>query len=130
MKYTLRKYIGKNVDVEKLKDLVVLFFEDEGFVVQETKVDGSRIVEARKGGILRTLLSSDKCIKVIIKGEPNDVEVFMGVGKWVPEEEREAKKELSVNPLKVFIDIPESLWAYEIEHHLWVNIEKNVEMGF
>ena len=69
MRYTERQYIGKNVDVEKLKDLIVLFFEDEGFVVQETKLGGARIVEARKGGILRTLLSTDKCIKVVIKGE-------------------------------------------------------------
>ncbi|MGP6238973.1 hypothetical protein ACNF40_00970 [Cuniculiplasma sp. SKW4] len=130
MRYTSRQYIGKNVDVEKLKDLVVLFFEDEGFVVQESKVGSIRIVEARKGGILKTLLSTDKCIKVIIKGEPNDVEVTMGVGKWIPADQDDGKKDGSVAASKVFVEVPESLWAYEIEHHLWVNIETNVEMGF
>ena len=60
MKYAQRDYVGKNANLDKLETLVEDFFKEEGFRLQSSKHPNGYIIQAKKGGIFRTLLAGDR----------------------------------------------------------------------
>ncbi len=129
MRYTSRIYLDESVELQKLGNTVVGFFKEEGFLTQMFTIDHMKVIQAKKGGILRTLLSTNKALTTVIRGEPNKIEIFLGVREWIDEKDEISLKGSIKNPMKYFDPVPESLWAYEIEHHLWNHIEINIEIG-
>ena len=76
---------NKNIDLKQLADKLVDFFYADGFseVRQEESSDETKhIVQAKKGGALRTLSSTRKAITIVIRGAPNDLQVEVGTGEW------------------------------------------------
>ena len=76
---------NKNIDLKQLADKLVDFFYADGFseVRQEESSDETKhIVQAKKGGALRTLSSTRKAITIVIRGDPNDFQVEVGTGEW------------------------------------------------
>jgi hypothetical protein len=129
MRCTKRIYLNKKGDVQKLGNLVLSFFKEEGFLTQRFNATHSVIIQAKKGGIMRTLLSMDRSITIVLYGDPNNIEVIMGIKEWMDENGAAVLKNAINSPMTFFDETPESIWAYEIEHHLWNHLETNMEIG-
>jgi hypothetical protein len=65
---------------------------------------------------------------VIVAGEPDKLKVSIGIGKWLQNLGVSVMESLLVTPLLLFVEIPISLWSYEIEGKLWQFIDKQVEL--
>lgn len=78
-------YVHKNVDLSLLANEIERFFHNDGFSDVIADKDPNQAwfdIQARKIGVLRTIVSSRKTIHVIIKGEPNNFKVFSALGEW------------------------------------------------
>ncbi len=129
MKTTSREYSGKNVDLKKLNSLILQFFKEENFQVQNTTHPRGFLIQARKGGILRTLLAMDRAFTLIIEGEPSDFRIKIGVGEWLKDLGMASIEGFFISPMLAFVEIPEALWSYEIEHQLWHYVENQIDLG-
>lgn len=79
------KWINKNVDLEELTHKISDWFYADGYSEVRKDVSSDKMtytVQARKGGLLRTLSSSRKVLTIIIRGEPNEFHVSVGTGEW------------------------------------------------
>ncbi len=129
MKYTLREYSGKSVDLDKVSKLIGQFFREEGFKVQEATGSKGYLVQAQKGGFFRTLLAMDRAFTALVQGDKNDFSVKLGVAGWLSDLSMAAIESLFLSPLIAFIEVPESLWTFEIEHQLWHFLENQIQLG-
>ncbi len=129
MKFASRVYDLPQVDLKNVSNLTLGFFKEEGFVTQRFENSNEHIIQARKGGILRALLSTNKAITVVMFEQNGSIYVMIGVKEW---SDGKVPEFASRNPnvvSKFFLETPESLWVYEIEHHLWNHIETNIEIS-
>ncbi len=127
MKQAIREYTGKNIEIEKLGELIKSFFMEEGFVTQSANTPRGYLLQARKGGFFRTILAMDRGFTVTIEGTSGDFKVKLGVTKWLKDLGIAAVEALFLTPLVLFIEVPEALWAFELEHKVWHYIEDQIE---
>lgn len=79
------EWTNKNIDLSLLANEIERFFQNDGFheVMVDKDPNGTWFdIQARKTGVLRTIVSSRKVIHVIIKGQPNSFKVTLAVGEW------------------------------------------------
>jgi uncharacterized protein YqgV (UPF0045/DUF77 family) len=129
MKNAIREYTGKNVDLSKLADSIQTFFTNEKFKVQAGTHPNGTLIQAKKGGVFRTILAMDRAFTVLIEGTSADFKIKIGIGKWLQDLGVAALETFFLSPVVAFIEVPEALWSYEIEHQLWHYIETQIELG-
>lgn len=129
MKTTSREYSGKNFNLRKLNDLVIQFFKEENFQLQSSNHPRGFLIQARKGGIMRTLLAMNRAFTITIEGEPSDFTVNVGVAEWLKDLGVAAIESFFLSPMLAFVEVPEALWSYELEHQLWHFIENQIDLG-
>ncbi len=123
-----REFVNKSVSVDKLADDVEEYFQNQGYTTQRADKENWHVIQAQKAGILRDLVAGDRAFTVLITQEANKVKVSVGVGKWLQNLTVSVVEALLVTPLLFFVEIPMSLWSYEIEGKLWQFIDKQVEL--
>ena len=124
MNISKREYPDKNVDMENLSAVVERYFIGEGFVVKLAFDQDKAVIQARKGGVFRTMLEMERSFTTIFLRKNGHVEMNMGVAKTLDSLDNGNIKNIYHG---IFIEIPEAIWAYEIEHHLWNAIEMYLE---
>ncbi len=129
MREAIREYRQKNIILDKVAGLVSQFFQEEGFTVQSAKTSMGHIIQAKKGGFFRTILAMNRAFTIVVEGEPNDFRVRIGVAEWLADLGMAAVESFFISPLLAFVEVPESLWSFEIEHQLWHFIENQMELG-
>ena len=129
MKQAIRQYTGKNADPEKVGQLIKQFFDNEKFKTQMGVHPKGIVIQAQKGGIFRTMLAMDRAFTVIVEGDANNLTVKLGVGKWLQDLGVAALEAIFLTELVIFVEVPEALWTFEIEHQLWHYIESQLELG-
>ena len=129
MRYATREDNGKNIELQKVSDLIEQFFKEEGFKVQAAKGSKGYIVQARKGGFFRTLLAMNRAFTAVIEGDKDDFTVRLGVAEWLADLGMAAVESLFLSPLIAFVEVPEALWSFEIEHQLWHFLENQIQLG-
>jgi hypothetical protein len=123
-----REYVGRNVGLEKLTDDVEEYFQNSGYTTQRADQEKTHVVQAQKTGVVRDLAAADRAFTVIVGGEPDKLKVSIGVGKWLQNISVSVVEALLVTPFLLLLEIPVSLWSYEIEGKLWQFIDKQVEL--
>ncbi|EQD69414.1 hypothetical protein B1B_05368, partial [mine drainage metagenome] len=91
---------------------------EEGFKVQEASGSKGYVVQAQKGGFFRTLLAMDRGFTATVQGDKDDFSVKLGVTGWLADLSMAAIESLFLSPPIAFVEAPESLWTFEIEHRL------------
>ena len=81
------------------------------------------------GGFFRTILAMNRAFTIVVEGEKNDFRVRIGVAEWLADLGMAAVESFFISPLLAFVEVPESLWSFEIEHQLWHFIENQMELG-
>jgi len=116
--------LKKQITLENVKDLQTLvdkfssYLKDEGYKVQ-TKIEGDKaIIQAQKGGILRDIVVAERALTFTFEKSGDDVNVTVGVGKWLQNIGVTALEVLFLSELFVFVDVPEMLWNSHVENEL------------
>lgn len=113
---SVKHYEGKNVDLDALKNKIVEYLQQEGFEVQTSPASPhGTVVQAKKGNWLSAIIASDRALTVLLDGEPNNFTVRLGIGKWLEHLGVTAVESLLISPLFILVDVPETLWNFEIE---------------
>lgn len=118
---------GKGADLGALAQKIEDYLKTDGFTVQRSAPSGEGVVlQARKGGFLRGVVDADRALSIMISGEPNDVTVRIGIGKWVEHLAVAAVETLLISDLFLVVDVAETAWNFEIEDKLAKQIESFV----
>ena len=128
MRAASRDYVGKGCNLELLSDAIDEHFQTQGYQTQSSKTSDGWAVQARKAGILRDLLAADRAFTVAIGGDPGNFRVSFGIGKWAQNLGMALVEGFALAPVVLFLEIPISLWSYEVEREFWEFVEKQVEL--
>jgi hypothetical protein len=109
------RFQGKNKDLKQLSDQVVQQLQSDGYKVQSTTAPLGQVIQAQKAGILRDIITADRCFTITISGQPNDFTVHIGIGKWIQNIAVAAVEALLLSVLFLAVDVPEMLWTRHVE---------------
>jgi len=123
-----REYVGKGCNLDLLSDSIEEDFQVQRYETQSSKRPDGWIIQAKKAGIVRDLLASDRAFTVTVAGDPNNFKVSFGIGKWTQNLGMALLEGIALAPVVFFLEVPLSLWSFEIEREFWNFIEKQVEL--
>jgi hypothetical protein len=109
------RFQGKNKDLTQLSQQIVQQLQVDGYKVQSTTAPLGQVIQAQKAGILRDIITADRCFTITISGQPNDFAVHIGIGKWIQNIAVAAAEALLLSVLFLAIDVPEMLWTRHVE---------------
>lgn len=109
---------GKNRDLKQLAQQISQQLESEGYKVQSASPPLGIVIQAKKAGILRDIITADKAFTIMITGQPSDFSVHVGIGKWVQNIAVAAAEALLLSVLFLAVDIPEMLWTRHVESQI------------
>jgi len=106
---------GKNRDLSQLAQQISEQLQSEGYKVQSATPPLGIVIQAKKAGILRDIITADRAFTIMITGQPNDFSIHVGIGKWVQNLAVAAAEALLLSVLFLAVDVPEMLWTRHIE---------------
>ncbi len=112
------RFQGKNKDLAQLSQQIVQQLQVEGYKVQSTTAPLGQVIQAKKGGILRDIITADRAFTITISGQPNDFTVHIGIGKFIQNLAVAAVETLLLSVLFLAVDIPEMLWTRHVENEI------------
>lgn len=113
------RFQNKNKDLNQLSQQIVTMLETDGYKTQLTSNSPTGIIiQAKKAGILRDIITADRAFTIMITGDSNDFAIHIGIGKWIQNLAVAAAEALLLSVLFLAIDIPEMLWTRHIEKEI------------
>jgi len=77
------RFQNKNRAIDQLAQQISKRLQSEGYKTQYANHFLGRVVQARKSGILRDIVTADRAFTILVTGDPNYFGVHIGIGKWV-----------------------------------------------
>ncbi|MGA2968948.1 MAG: hypothetical protein ABSE75_03995 [Acidimicrobiales bacterium] len=116
---------GKGTQLDALEAHIEDYLKKDGFTVETgPAADNTRVIQAKKGGWMRTIVDADRALTITISGTPADFTVKVGVGKWLQHLGIAAAETLLLSELFLFVDVADSVWNLEIEDKLIADYKK------
>jgi hypothetical protein len=109
------RFQGKNKDLNQLSQQIVQQLTSEGYKTQATTAPLGQVIQAKKAGILRDIITADRAFSILITGQPNDFTIHIGVGKWIQNIAVAAAEAILLSWLFLAVDVPEMLWTQHVE---------------
>jgi hypothetical protein len=109
-------FTGKNKDLNQLSQQIVQQLNSEGYKTQFTAAPLGIVIQAKKAGILRDVITAERAFSILITGQPNDFSIHIGIGKWIQNIAVAAAETLLLTWLFLAIDVPEMLWNVHVEN--------------
>ena len=109
------RFTGKNKDLNQLAQQIIQQLNSEGYKTQSSTAPLGIVIQAKKAGILRDIITADRAFSILIAGQPNDFTVHVGIGKWVQNIAVAAVETLLLTWLFLAVDVPEMLWTTHVE---------------
>ena len=109
---------GKNKDLNQFAQQIVQYLQNDGYKVQSTNPPLGTVIQAQKAGILRDIITADRCFTITVSGQPNDFSVHIGIGKWIQNLAVAAVETVLLSWLFLAVDVPEMLWTRHVEGEL------------
>ena len=106
---------GKNKDLNQLSQQIVQQLSTEGYKTQSATAPLGIVIQAKKAGILRDIITADRAFSILIAGQPNDFTIHVGIGKWIQNIAVAAVETILITWVFLFVDVPEMLWTREVE---------------
>lgn len=106
---------GKNKDLTQFAQQIMQYLQNDGYKVQSTTAPLGTVIQAQKAGILRDIITADRCFTITVSGQPNDFSVHIGIGKWIQNLAVAAVEALLLSWLFLAVDVPEMLWTRHVE---------------
>jgi hypothetical protein len=112
------RFQGKNKDLSQLSQQIVQNLQNDGYKVQSTTAPLGFVIQAQKAGILRDIITADRCFTITISGQPNDFAVHIGIGKLIQNLAVAAVEAILLSTLFLAVDVPEMLWTVHVENEI------------
>jgi hypothetical protein len=112
------RFQEKNKDLNQLSQQIVQQLTSEGYKTQSTAAPLGTVIQAKKAGILRDIITADRAFSILITGQPNDFSVHIGIGKWIQNIGVAAVETIFLSWLFLAVDVPEMLWTTHIEKEI------------
>ncbi|TAN22189.1 MAG: hypothetical protein EPN30_09170 [Actinomycetota bacterium] len=110
---------NKHTDIQNLQGKIEEYLKSDGFTVQTSQAsDHGVVLQAKKGKFLSELIDADRALTIYISGNPDDLVVRIGIGKWLEHLGIAAVETLLLSDLFLFVDVGEMMWNLEIEGKL------------
>jgi hypothetical protein len=120
------QFQNKNKDLNQLSQQIVQMLQSDGYKTQiNTGAPVGIVIQAKKAGILRDIITADMAFTIMITGDPTNFAVHIGIGKWIQNLAVAAAEALLLSVLFFAIDIPEMLWTRHVENEI---LKKIVQM--
>jgi len=110
------RFTGKNKDLNKLAQQIVQQLNSEGYKTQLATPPLGIVIQAKKAGILRDIITADRAFTIMITGQPNDFTIHIGIGKWIQNIAVAAVETILLTWLFLAVDVPEILWTRHVEN--------------
>ncbi len=121
------RFQNKNKDLKQLADQIVNMLNSDGYKTQMTSdAPVGIIIQAKKAGILRDIITADRAFTIMISGDANNFAVHVGIGKWIQNIAVAAAEALLLSILFLAVDIPEMLWTIHVENEILKRITQLV----
>jgi hypothetical protein len=122
-----RQYQNRNTDLGRLRADIISYLQSDGFKIQEPKQGGAlMLIQAQKGGFLRSLISAERALNVLIQGVPNDFSVQIGIGKWMQNIAVTAVETVGISVLFLPLDVTEMIWNVEVRDKIGRKVDELV----
>jgi hypothetical protein len=112
------RFQGKGKDLAQLSQQIVQYLQSDGYKVQSTTAPMGQVIQAQKAGILRDIITADRCFTITVAGQPNDFTIHIGIGKWIQNIAVAAVETLLLSVLFLAVDVPEMVWTIHVEGEL------------
>ncbi len=109
------RFQGKNKDLNQLSQQIVQQLSTEGYKTQSATAPLGIVIQAKKAGILRDIITADRAFSILITGQPNDFSIHIGIGKWIQNLAVAAVEAILLSWLFLAVDVPEMLWTQHVE---------------
>jgi hypothetical protein len=119
-------FTGKNKDLDQLSNQIVQQLNSEGYKTQKANAPLGIVIQAKKAGILRDIITADRAFSILIAGKPDDFTVHIGIGKWVQNLAVAAVETILLTWLFLAVDVPEMLWTQHVERTIVKEINQIV----
>ncbi len=121
---------GKNLDISTLKEKILEYLKSQGFKTQVSKESSHGVlIQAQKGGILRDIIAAERSLNILLTGDPNNIAIRIGIGKWIQNLAVTAVETLLLSEIFMFVDVPEMLWNLEVENRIAKDINQSICVG-
>ena|SRR5487761_2154989 len=118
---------NKNKDLGQLAQQIVTTLDADGYKTQLTSNSPTGIIiQAKKAGILRDIITADRAFTIMITGDSNNFAIHIGIGKWVQNIAVAAVEALLLSVLFLAVDIPEMVWTKHVENEILKKITQLV----
>ena len=98
----------------------------EGYKTQSTTAPLGIVIQTKKAGILRDIITADRAFSILIAGQPNDFTIHVGIGKWIQNIAVAAVETILLTWLFLAVDVPEILWTEHVEKKIIKEINQIV----
>ena len=119
-------FTGKNKDLNALSQQIVQQLSTEGYKTQSKNAPLGIVIQAKKAGILRDIITADRAFSILITGQPNDFAIHVGIGKWIQNIAVAAVETILLSWLFLAVDVPEMLWTEHVEKKIIKEINQIV----
>jgi hypothetical protein len=109
------RFTGKNKDLNQLAQQITQQLNSDGYKTQSAAAPLGTVIQAKKAGILRDVITADRAFSILIAGQPNDFTVHVGIGKWIQNIAVAAVETIFLTWLFLAVDVPEMLWTQHVE---------------
>ncbi len=120
------RFQEKNIDLKQLSQQIAEHLQNNGYQTQSTTAPMGYVVQAKKAGIMRDIITADRAFTIMITGQPNDAFVHIGIGNWIQNIAVAAAEALLLSALFLAIDVPEMLWTQHVENEIAAEITQIV----
>lgn len=121
-------YTGKNKDLRQVADRIVGQLDIEGYKTQIATPPVGIVIQAKKAGVLRDIITADRAFSILIAGGPNDFSIHIGIGKFYQNLAVAAVESILTSFLFLAVDVPEMLWTKHVEKGIISEIRATVEI--
>jgi hypothetical protein len=122
------RYTNRNANKAKLPERIIQYFKQEEYETQTAEGFHEIIIQARKESILKDLTMVDRCLTILVQGQPDDFTVTVGIGRWFQDNLTKENVEAIIHfGLFVPVDIPAAIWNENFESTIIKNIDLIVE---
>jgi hypothetical protein len=121
------RFTNKNLDLDRFSQRIVEDLDREGFATQKSKGPHGIVIQAQKENLLRDLVTAERCFTILVSGQPNDLTVRVGIGKWAQNLAVAIVEAVLTGGLFLAVDIPEVAWNSHLQYDIMDDISRIAE---
>ncbi|HKN06036.1 MAG TPA: hypothetical protein VJ021_00315 [Thermoplasmata archaeon] len=109
------RFQGKNKELGPLGVQIEKHLKTDGYQTQIATTPKGTVIQAKKAGILRDIITADRAFTIVLAGQPNDFTVKVGIGKLVQNLVVAAAEAILLEGIPLLVDVPEMLWTTHVQ---------------